>query len=785
MRKTVIKSIISVVLICATCLTACKGTSKEETLSYNTSGLCYQSSDSTFDAFINDYYSRHVRDNTSKAIGTMKQGTRGWWYNISAKYNSFWNSTEDCIDGVNHLEILQNYLDNCYVTQYGSVNDQALIKYYYGNEGRDQSYGIGWPFVSGERTGNYSVEFRGAYDDDTEKYENDTGWTVNGSETAGGFAGNGFWTYSFNGRVGESLIYKSSEICASTEYAPLFEIALSIKDLNAQSYYSSSIKDIVVWWKSEGNDWDSMSYYEYALYNRKITSNGMIRAWFPTYLKDTWTGNIEGLKVEIVPNDGQKLKINVKTNYFALQTDTRLTTNNGYYLLAMEEYISNTGDVKMLAKHLNDMRKAVMFEIYALDGESGLLKTDYIKGKTTTVVGEDLFGLQGNGWYDCNLTGTVNFEANVVFYESLLAIINIENMASQMGITADAPYIVNPYPFKEGSQNIVWSYNQERLKELSNLVVETVRKNYTDGGLWNPETGRFAWAIFDEDSSDGFAGEAMDYGYTEINLIAVIDGIADENQTDSIMSWIDGTRIVDGDDSKGEDIYFFQFAPRLHTKDAAGSSNSVVNLKKFGTDIQNGGSSIHVAYYDLIARNKVYGADNSFERFKQIQSWYEEVKSYGGNDSSFYRAYYTEKKITTKDNQYTLAGGGTVGAVGVDYEFFEAALLYAVLPTIYFGMDCNEYKVLTVEPCLPSALSYLKAYNFMFNNVVYNLKVTNNEIEISGVKQDAAGLFVNAVLGGAEGKTVKVDGESYNDYVYENGKYIVKVPFGNHTIKVN
>ena len=73
----------------------------------------------------------------------------------------------------------------------------------------------------------------------------------------------------------------------------------------------------------------------------------------------------------------------------------------------------------------------------------------------------------------------------------------------------------------------------------------------------------------------------------------------------------------------------------------------------------------------------------------------------------------------------------------------------------------------------------------MFNNVVYNLKVTNNEVEISGIKQETSNLFVNAVLSGVKGKTVKVDGENYNDYVYENGKYIVKVPFGNHTIKVN
>ena len=789
MRKTITKYVLSAVLICVFCLTSCNGGNPEQVpevkYKYDTSGLCYESSDVSFDAFINDYYSRHVRDNSSKAIGTMKQGTRGWWYNVSAKYNSFWNSTEDCIAGVNHLEILQNYLDNCYVTQYGSVNDQALMKYYYGNESKDQSYGIGWPFVSGDRTGNYSVEFKGAYNSETEKYENDTGWTINGNENAGAFSGDGFWTYTFNGEVGESLVYESGEIAASTEYAPLVEIALSIKDLNAQSYYSSSVKDIILRWKSEGNDWDSMSYYDYALYNREITSNGMIRAWFPTYLKDTWTGKIEGLKVEIVPADGEKLKISVKTNYFSLQTDTRLTTNNGYYVLAMEEYISNTGDVKMLKKHLNDIRKAVMFEIYALDGESGLLKTDYIRGKKTTVVGPDMFGLQGNGWYDCNLTGTVNFEANVVFYESLLAMINIERLAAQAGITTEVPSIVNPYPFGGGNQNISWTYDETGLKALSALVVNTLRKDYTAGGLWNPETGRFAWAIFDEDSSDGLAGEAMDYGHTEINLIAVIDGIADDNQTESIMSWIDGKRIVSGDDSQGDDIYFFKFAPRLHTKDASASSNSVVGLKQFGTDIQNGGSSIHVAYYDLLARNKVYGADNSFARLKKIQSWYEEVKSYGGKDSGFYRNYYTQKKMAEKDNQYTLAGAGTVGAVGVDYEFFEAALLYAALPTLYFGIDCQEYKVLTVEPNLPSALSYIKAYNFMFNDVVYNLKVTDKEVEISGVKQDANGLFINVVLSGANGQTVKVDGEAYSGYVYENGKYVVRVPFGNHTVGIN
>ena len=68
-------------------------------------------------------------------------------------------------------------------------------------------------------------------------------------------------------------------------------------------------------------------------------------------------------------------------------------------------------------------------------------------------------------------------------------------MAEQMGVSVEAPFIVNPYPFKEGSQNISWTYDQESLGELANLVVETIRKDYDKGGLWNPDTGRFAWAI--------------------------------------------------------------------------------------------------------------------------------------------------------------------------------------------------------------------------------------------------------------------------------------------------
>ena len=120
-------------------------------------GLYFDSSDESFDAFLNDYYSRHIRDNNQNSIGTMREGTRGWWYNVSSIYSSFFNSTESNLNGYSQLDTLVSYLDNWYVADDGSVFDQALITNFYGTQSRDQSYGIGWPFVSGQRTANYSA----------------------------------------------------------------------------------------------------------------------------------------------------------------------------------------------------------------------------------------------------------------------------------------------------------------------------------------------------------------------------------------------------------------------------------------------------------------------------------------------------------------------------------------------------------------------------------------------------------------------------------------------------
>lgn len=749
-------------------------------------GLYFDSSDESFSAFLNDYYSRHIRDNSENSIGTMREGTRGWWYNVSSIYSSFFNSTESNLNGYSQLDTLVSYLDNWYVADDGSVFDQAFIANYQGTQNRDQSYGIGWPFVSGQRTANYSAEFTGKLDSQSNTYKNDTGWTINGKSDVGSFAGDGFWDYNFNGTIGESVVYESPVLNASVQYAPFVEIAMQIKDLSSDGGFYPNIEDIILSWKTVGGQWNSMSYYENAMYNETITGDSLLRTWFPTYLHPSWKGNIEKLRIEIKPKEGKKLSLSLKANYFCLQTDTRLTTNNGYYLMAMEEYISWTGDTEMLENHLDDMRRALLFSLEALDGKSGLLKTDYISGKKTTVVLPQKFGMQGNGWYDCNLTGSVNLEANVVFYQSLLAMIQLEKLAEEAGIDVGETSIRNPWPFNAGATDIVYSYNVQTLTELAEKVKNTVGQDYDKGGLWNPETGRFAWAIFDEGSADGTKGEPMDYGHTEANLTAIMCGLASEEQTESILSWLDGSRIVDGDDSTGEDIYFYEFGPRLCTKDQRKSSNTVVQLKEFGTDIQNGGISAHISYYDLMARNAVSGANSSFEKFKTIQKWYEKVQAAGGDGQNFYIQYYTTMQLEDPGNarKYSMAGGGVVGSVGLGYEFYEASLVYASVPRMYFGLDSTAYRELTVAPNLPSDLEYLTISNLMFYDVTYDMKATDEKVQIFNVRGNGEEQVVKVMFKESEGKKIYLNNKEIKDTVSENGYITVTIPFEACTVEM-
>lgn len=734
-------------------------------------GLHFYASDGGFADFLNDYYSRHVRENTDKSIGNVKLG-QGWMFQKEweSQYLSWFDSTSRGIKGYDAMYNMSSGLDAVYVSDYGSVSVMTNIPYLNGTTTNGAAHG--WPFNYGQRTGNYAADF----------LDGSGGWTINGAADAGTFSGDGFWDYTFSGARGQSLVYEVSELGESIRYAPMIEIAFNFRDLSSDGAYDANIEDILVSWRmQDDSDWTTLSYYEDAIYNVPISGNGMLRAWFPVYLHPDWSGTLDGLRVEIVPKAGKALELVSSANYVRLETDTRLTNTNSWYINAMEEYVSFTGDTAMLERNLQDLRRAMMFQIYALDGQSGILKTNYIPGKTTTLVEKNMFGQQGNSWYDVIVTGNVNFLANLNFYKTLLSMAKLEEYAQALGIDVGDTYVKNPYPYADGAADILWTQTPETLRTLAEKVKTEVGKDVEDGGLWNPATGRFAWAIYDADSLGGEEGTASDYGYTEQNLMAVAYGFATDEQKESIMSWISGERTVAGDDSEGEDIYFYRYAPRLNTKDNKNDSTSIYQLSDFGEEIQNGGASMHVTFYDLLARTSYYGADNSFARYKEIQDWYEDVQSREGRGAAFYRQYYAEM-LALYGNAYRMTGGGGTGPVGLDEEFYEAALLYAAVPYIYFGLDSTEFGTLLVQPDLPEALSYLAMENLMYHNVRYDLYISDGLTVISGVR-GSADVTVRLTLDAPAGGEVYVNGQKANAQ-QQGGKLVVEVPLENCTVEV-
>lgn len=118
-------------------------------------------------------------------------------------------------------------------------------------------------------------------------------------------------------------------------------------------------------------------------------------------------------------------------------------------------------------------------------------------------------------------------------------------------------------------------------------------------------------------------GVKHDLGFTFVNLLAVSEGIADENKTKSIISWLDGERNITTDTAS--DVYAFGFAPRTTTVSTSDAWWDYVDGKyplattaQFGSHSQNGGASYLSASFDIDARSKLSKKTGLVKRIKAL-----------------------------------------------------------------------------------------------------------------------------------------------------------------------
>ena len=122
------------------------------------------------------------------------------------------------------------------------------------------------------------------------------------------------------------------------------------------------------------------------------------------------------------------------------------------------------------------------------------------------------------------------------------------------------------------------------------------------------------------------------------------------------------------------------------------------------------------SFYDLYARIRVLGADNAWNRLREILAWQREVDQAGG-----YRAYYADGSRGT-----SLQGCGTAGGIGIDCEFLESSMLPACIPYGFLGMVPKPDRPI-IHPRLPEACPVLTLRNLGYQGGLIDITADRRE----------------------------------------------------------
>ncbi|MBQ7373431.1 MAG: hypothetical protein IJW64_02560 [Clostridia bacterium] len=605
-----------------------------------------------------------------------------------------------------------------------------------------------------------------------------------------------------------------------SEYSPFVELALDFKGNNLEDYY-------LIWKTKEGGDeWFSVAHNFVATTSNEAFSNYTDRCYLEMYFAENWDKQvITSIGLEFRPKEDEILNIRSgQIDYIRCQYDTRQSNPTYQWILSLYNYVRYTNDIEALKRLMPKARKALLFLTHALEGEKGLLDISYLYGhngigmykKENGRYNFDTINGVGNGYWDLTVSSEKCLEANIYFYQALCAMADLEQRLIDAKVEISEKSIVrNRMP---GGENVEYKFTVKSLNNLASIVKLNMQKEIKPvqnedggydnlGGFWNSTTGRFASGINEE------TGAIADYGYVYWNLEAICAGIGTDEQQLSIMQWIDGQRTVAGDTSTGDDIYFYEFAPRFNTKDAYENLSPFAYATcnpfvedcgtSFSKQVQNGGAVIAWTYYDIVARAKVLGADNAYARLQKIQTWYEKVQAAGGEGYEFYSAYYdtlaeeTNKKtwgIFIKDKtaygRYDLQQAETTGAgaIGLDAEFIESITFIKAIPDAFLGMETIGHNAISFKNNMPTELSLLQLNNLKFGDCVYNVRASANLLQIIVEKIEENGSIDGKVtIKFAEPSTdykVYINEVETTDYVVENGEISVTVDFGNVCIKV-
>lgn len=333
----------------------------------------------------------------------------------------------------------------------------------------------------------------------------------------------------------------------------------------------------------------------------------------------------------------------------------------------------------------------------------GSKRFDYVKdtnGYCWDNTGKD--GSTASNYWDNLCFGNYDGYSNALFYNALHSMAGIYRMLG-------GAYIA-------------------KAEELEALAV-TVKRTFNEK-FWSNQKGRYI-ACIDTD------GRHVDYGLTFHNFEIMKYGLADPAKAKEIFSWVDGDRIIAGEDRTGADIFSygrimeqvegtaaqeiakhgFRLAAVTNTVAINNAENQQRNVAwwhgpaginvwgsaAYGKHLENGGYIFYPVFYELMARTKYEGAQSTTERLCEISKVYE------------YNRLISDAAAIHSTNWLE-------GMIG---EYPENGLVPTAYLYSFLGISA-EYDGLHIAPAFNEVYEYMGVKKLSYGGSTYDVRVNRN-----------------------------------------------------------
>jgi hypothetical protein len=464
-------------------------------------------------------------------------------------------------------------------------------------------------------------------------------------------------------------------------------------------------------------------------YFEPVEEEKVVYTMIPLHKHPLWSGHINRLRI-CFGNRAAGGSVTVQALF--TQYDTRQNINNTSFIQGCSTYFRWTRDINFLRENIDRMRTALRYMMTEFETpERKVVFTKWVghDGRTGVLRGPDDSksmlsgrGIASNYW-DLLPFGGMDCYATIRFYDALHKMTEIERA-------------VEAHPEWNIPGGVLKLNPKELLKHAAEVKAEGNRL------FWSPETGRFTAGI-DAD------GKKWDYGFTFLNCEAIHYDFATPEHAREIMTWMAEERIVQGDTAQGADIYHWRFGPRSTTKrnlDFYLWGYFTPEDVPWGAQVQDGGAVLGWAYHDLMARLKVRGPDDTWNRLRETISWFHEVQAAGG-----YRKYYDGSR------EGTLQGANISGGLGLDLEFRESVLVPQVILDGFLGFSPTA-DGFRVNARLPADWPELAVDNIRFHDLVLSIRATGSAIEIMKDRKSAEPCFIHLPEGNWHIRYIGADG---------------------------